>query len=179
MNSVGHFRSYGEERRLSKSSIDLINQVASVTEEYEAKGFSLTVRQIHYQFVSRGWLPNTGKTYAAIQGAVNKGRLAGLISWTAIEDRGRSLKGVQTYESPSEILKIAKNSFKRDLWKNCQNGHCVFCSGALYLCVRCNGAEGTLPKECPGERISSEDQDAIMAGDLDFVRGRWWGKKHG
>jgi len=39
---------------------------------------------------------------------------------------------------------------------------------ALGLCRVCGGAEGTLPTDCPGRRMSAEEENAIYNGLLDF-----------
>lgn len=44
--------------------------------------------------------------------------MAGLISWTAIEDRTRNLRGHQTHGSVEEALRDLRGSFKNDLWAN-------------------------------------------------------------
>lgn len=41
------------------------------------------------------------------------------------------------------------------------------------MCTTCNGAEGTLPTDCPGVKMTSEQQDAVYAGRLDFRGGAW------
>lgn len=43
----------------------------------------------------------------------------------------------------------------------------------LLHCKICNGAEGSLPTECPGERMTEAQEDAVYAGSLDFVGGMW------
>lgn len=113
----GHFRAY-EHRKLRQSSLDLIRAINHIVDEYEARGFTLTVRQIHYQFVQRGWLPNTGETYNRLQGAINTGRNCGLISWTAIEDRGRSLRGLGHYTSPAQAIARVRRNYRIDMWAN-------------------------------------------------------------
>ncbi len=57
------------------------------------------------------------------------------------------------------------------------SGYCNFCDGGLFLCTSCNCAEGTLPKECPGDPVPEAEQDRIMGGFIDFEAGRWWVKK--
>lgn len=52
-----------------------------------------------------------------------------------------------------------------------REGHCMVCDGALALCVVCGGAEGSLPTDCPGRQLTSEEQDHIYEGVLDFVDG--------
>lgn len=107
-----------EHKNLRRDTLDLIGAINTIVQEYDAKGFTLTVRQIHYQFVQRGWLPNTGTTYDRLQGAINTGRMVGLISWLAIEDRGRSLKGLGHYTSPAEAIDRVRRSYRIDKWAN-------------------------------------------------------------
>jgi hypothetical protein len=111
----GTFRCYIP-KKFNASTLELIGKINQIVDDYEAQGFSLTVRQIHYQFVSRDWLPNTASTYNRLQSAINDGRLAGLISWTAIEDRGRALMGLGHYTSPSQAIARARASYRTDLW---------------------------------------------------------------
>ena len=60
----------------------------------------------------------------------------------------------------------------------CKGGHdylsCMFCDGGLFACTVCNGAEGSLPTDCPGARMTEERADAIYAGNLDYREGRGW-----
>lgn len=50
----------------------------------------------------------------------------------------------------------------------CFAGTCYACN--LFFCTRCNGAEASLPTDCPGIPISQEMQDDIAAGNSDY---RW------
>ena len=113
----GTYRAYTSPR-FRQETLDLIKAINVVVAEYESEGFQLTVRQIHYQFVSRGWLPNSDKTYKRLQATISEGRMAGLISWTAIEDRGRSLMGLGYYASPAQALASARSSYRIDLWSD-------------------------------------------------------------
>lgn len=54
----------------------------------------------------------------------------------------------------------------------CLAGICVHVN--LFCCRTCGGAEGSLPTDCPGERMDSSAQDAIYAGDLNFIAGHGW-----
>lgn len=99
---------------LQEATLDLIDQANDIIEAYDAQGFVLTVRQIYYQFVARGWIPNNIKSYGYVGAALNKGRMAGLINWTAIEDRTRFLRSNSHWSSPEEILRSAAQSYARD-----------------------------------------------------------------
>lgn len=50
---------------------------------------------------------------------------------------------------------------------------CMICDGGLFLCGVCGGAEGSLPSECPGERMTTAQEEAVYAGRLDFRQGAW------
>lgn len=115
--SEGFFRAY-ETKNLSADKLSMINQAGAIVDEYEAQGLALTLRQLHYQFVSRNLYPNTKASYDRLGDAVSDGRMAGLISWTGIEDRTRNLKGRETFESIEGILESAKEQYHTDLWHN-------------------------------------------------------------
>lgn len=96
----------------------LISQINGMVENYAKQGMLLTVRQIYYQFVTLNIVPNSLESYNKVQSAINDGRLAGLISWTAIEDRNRELLGHETFISPKQALNKAAIEYKRDLWED-------------------------------------------------------------
>lgn len=114
-DSKGHFRKYAD-INISDKSAKLIGQANVIIEEYEAKGYSLTLRQLYYQFVARGLMENDQRNYSRLSRVLSDGRIAGLVSWTAIEDRTRNLMGLRTYVSPQAALKRAMDGFRLDLW---------------------------------------------------------------
>jgi hypothetical protein len=113
--SKGTFICY-EPKRFSKAHQDVIDSCNHVLDEYAEQGFSLTVRQLFYQGVARGWWENSQTQYNRIVNIVNNGRMAGLISWTAIEDRGRNLMGLESMTGPADAIKRAAEAFRLDLW---------------------------------------------------------------
>ncbi len=117
MNETGHFRAYID-KKFSPEHEKIIAAVNHIVEEYESQGFSLTLRQIYYQFVARDWMANKDSEYKRLGNIVSEGRLAGLISWTAIEDRGRNLRGYNTFKSPAEAVRSARAEYKIDMWEN-------------------------------------------------------------
>ena len=48
-----------EERKISAGSLEVIHAANEIIEEYQNQGFNLTLRQLYYQFVARGRIPNT------------------------------------------------------------------------------------------------------------------------
>lgn len=97
-------------------TLDMIEQANKIINEYTAAGYSLTLRQLYYQFVARDLLPNTQRSYKRLGGIVNDGRMSGMISWRAIEDRTRNLASLPSWESPAEILYSCAYSYRIDHW---------------------------------------------------------------
>lgn len=96
----------------------IITMANSIIEDYEAQGFTLTLRQLYYQFVARDLIPNTERSYKRLGNIISDARLAGLISWEAIEDRTRWVRSNGHWDSPAEILESAARGYQTDLWKN-------------------------------------------------------------
>lgn len=71
-------------------SMLIINKANEIIAAYQAQGFTLTLRQLYYQFVSRDLIKNQQSEYKRLGSIVNDARLAGLIDWSAIEDRTRN-----------------------------------------------------------------------------------------
>jgi len=105
------------------SGLALVGHVNAIIAEYETAGYSLTLRQVYYQLVSRDLIENSEKSYKHVGNLVNNGRLAGLIDWRAIEDRTRALRRLPHWETPAEIVKSAAGQYRRDLWEG-QDRYC-------------------------------------------------------
>lgn len=83
---------YDETIKLSKESHKYLAMISDIVEDYQTKGFTLTLRQLYYQLVSKDYIPNKQAWYNKIGIIVKKGRLMGLIDWDIIEDRVRQPK---------------------------------------------------------------------------------------
>lgn len=59
----------------------------------------------------------------------------------------------------------------------CHKPMCVYCSGGLFSCDVCGSAEGATTTDCPGERMTPEQMDAVYAGTLDFREAAGWVEK--
>src|SRR4051812_38722279 len=91
--------------RFRPKSLAMIDRVNAIIADYQARGFSLTLRQTYYQAVSRGWIENSQKEYKNLGNLINTARHCGLISWTAIEDRTRHLRASDGYDqTPEEFI---------------------------------------------------------------------------
>jgi hypothetical protein len=47
-----------QKRSFSQSSLAVIQKANDILEDYARQGYDLTLRQLYYQFVSRGFIPN-------------------------------------------------------------------------------------------------------------------------
>jgi len=121
---------------LRPDTLAIIAACDSIVREYQAQGFLLTLRQIYYKFVARDLFPedrrwtwtgtkwirdpkgtkNAEPNYKWLGCIVNDGRLAGLLDWSAIEDRTRELQKLPHFNSPGEIVKACSEQFNVDLW---------------------------------------------------------------
>lgn len=99
-----------------RSSLDIIAKANEIIAEYQAMGFTLTLRQLYYQFVSRDIIPNQQAAYKRLGEIVNNGRLAGLIDWSAIEDRTRNLRSIPSWGSPEGLMEAAASQYREALW---------------------------------------------------------------
>jgi hypothetical protein len=104
-------------RRFNSSSEKLLTIINAIVTEYREAGYTLTVRQMYYQLVARDKIANNIREYDRIQSLINDARLAGLIDWSAFEDRTRSFITRSRWRDGKHILQSAASSFHMDLWK--------------------------------------------------------------
>ena len=105
-----------EKNALSKTSLDRIADINAILDEYEAEGYDLSLRQLYYQLVARDMIENSPKSYKRIVDLMGKARLAGLVDWDMIVDRGRNRIVNSHWENPAEIVQAAAQQFQLDKW---------------------------------------------------------------
>ncbi len=113
--------------RPSESSKELIDYINEIMEDFEQQGYRLTLRQLYYQLVSRDVIPNSQAEYNRIGNIVSRGRLAGLIDWSMIEDRVRIPKSRSHWNSPKEIIDTATRAYYKPRWDDQQYYVEVWC----------------------------------------------------
>lgn len=80
-----------EDRNFQGKTRAVIVAANEIISEYQKQGFILTLRQLYYQFVSRDLIANNDREYKKLGETITAARLAGKISWDAIEDRNRGV----------------------------------------------------------------------------------------
>lgn len=85
--------------------------------DYAAQGFTLTLRQLYYQFVARGIIANKQSEYDRLGVIISDARLAGLLDWDHMEDRTRQVRENSHWGDPGSIINSAARSYHTDLWE--------------------------------------------------------------
>lgn len=105
------------DKQFTEKTLAVIRMAENIMNEYALQGYSLTLRQLYYQFVARDLLPNTQRSYDRLGRIINDGRMAGLLDWDAIEDRTRNFEELAHWSSPASVIRSAAHSYHRDLWE--------------------------------------------------------------
>ena len=109
------------EKRFSAASTAMIETINNILDEYERQGYDLTLRQLYYQLVSRDLVENTERSYKNVGNLVSEARLAGLLDWEVITDRGRETVTNAHWESPQDLVRVYSRYYQVDRWKNQKN----------------------------------------------------------
>lgn len=97
----------------AQDTIDLANDIIT---EMDEQGYTLTLRQLYYQFVARDLLPNNEREYKRLGRLVTRARESGVMDWYAIEDRGRGAYGTPTEEDPERVVSGIEDGLVFDQW---------------------------------------------------------------
>jgi hypothetical protein len=99
-------------------SMRKIEQMREIVDEYSEQGLRLTARQLYYQFVSRDFIPNTPAEYKKLTALLTDARYAGLIDWSAIEDRGRVPDVPSEWKDVQSLVRGALRAYRLPRWGN-------------------------------------------------------------
>lgn len=108
------------------SSLETIAIANTIIEDYKEQGYTLILRQLFYQFLSRGLLddemmtdPKTANNaYKNMGNLIRKARNNGLISWYGIEDGERSISGIRNHEEDDlECVSGLETLLSLDFWE--------------------------------------------------------------
>lgn len=103
-------------RSFAPASATLIDAANEILADYNRQGYTLTLRQLYYQFVSRDMIANNNRSYKNLGTLISNARLAGLISWFDIEDRNRGVSMYPTEESEFEVVNGLEYNLNMDRW---------------------------------------------------------------
>lgn len=103
-------------RTFRQDTLSVIATAEGICEEYARQGYDLTLRQLYYQFVARGLIPNRDSEYKRLGSIVNDARLAGLIDWDHLTDRTRTLRDLAHWDSPESIVDEVARQYRTARW---------------------------------------------------------------
>jgi len=106
------------EIKLSKKNQEQLVMINQIIKEYAQDGYTMTLRQLYYQLVSKDIIPNKDTEYKKLSKLLKEGRMAGWVDWDAIEDRLRAAKITYSVTSPSHAIQDAINHYRLNRQKN-------------------------------------------------------------
>lgn len=103
-------------------TLNIIEKANEIIENYKSQGYTLTLRQLYYQFVAKALLENSDRSYKRLGSIITDARLGGEISWYAIEDNHRSTAAPHfVQESEDEVLDGIEYHLALDFWAPQEN----------------------------------------------------------
>lgn len=102
-------------------SLKIVDTAESIIEQYASDGYTLTLRQLYYQFVSRDLIENSERSYKNLGNLITKARTAGMIDWNAIEDRNREYKSFWYEEDETRLISNLQHYIRFNRWKHQEN----------------------------------------------------------
>lgn len=133
-------------KNFKPDALAMIDRVNAILADYERQGYDLTLRQLYYQLVSRNIVPNTERSYKNVGSLVSEARLAGLVDWDMIKDRGRSVVSNPHWTDPKDFLVSVAPQF--------QLGHWLDQDNYVEVMVEKQALEGVLEPVCAGLDVS-------------------------
>lgn len=109
--------SYSKKRFYSKRR-KLLDKMIGIIENYERRGYRLTVRQVYYQLLARTYIENTESDYDRVAEILQKGRMIGEVDWSMIVDRGRIPKMHIEFDSPESFVDRVTTQYRRRRWED-------------------------------------------------------------
>lgn len=104
--------------------LHIIAEANKILIEYNRAGYTMTLRQLHYQFVARKVklldgepYQNKDTSYDMLGKVMTAARFCGLVDWTHMEDRLRELEHDSVWDSPSQIIEAVADQYREDVWK--------------------------------------------------------------
>ena len=113
-----------KEQRFAAKSLKLIEKANEIIADFQSQGYTLTLRQLYYQFITINYFSNSEQSYNRLGETISNARLAGLVSWDAIEDKTRFVRGKDHWngeEGHFDFMRDSKKWFNIDMWENQPN----------------------------------------------------------
>lgn len=113
-----------KEQRFAAKSLKLIEKANEIIADFQSQGYTLTLRQLYYQFITINYFSNSEQSYNRLGETISNARLAGLVSWDAIKDKTRFVRGKDHWNGEDghfDFMRDSKKWFNIDMWENQPN----------------------------------------------------------
>ena len=104
------------QQRFNGKARKTVEQAKLIIEEYRQQGYTLTLRQLYYQFVSKDLIANNEREYKRLGRIITDAREVGEIDWYAIEDRGRACTIHGHEDSAQNVLNGIEAAIRLNPW---------------------------------------------------------------
>lgn len=111
----------------TQATRQMLRDSLAVLGEYAQMGYSITIRQLYYQLVSRDLIANNMQAYKRLINLMTNAREGGWADWNAIVDRGRTPVKPADWTGAGEILDTAATQFRLDRWAGQEHHVEVWC----------------------------------------------------
>ncbi len=103
-------------KKFNDEHTQIILKANEILADYVSQGFRLSLRQLYYQFVAKDLIENTDRSYKRFGKIITDARLAGLMSFEHIEDRGRTAHAPWSQPDPAAVLNDIEYAYSEDMW---------------------------------------------------------------
>jgi hypothetical protein len=108
-------------QKLSKSNLVKLEEVNKIIADYKEQGFSLTLRQLYYQLVTKNIIANNDREYDKLSSLLTKGRMGGMVDWDGLADRLRVPRILYHNADVPNAIEEAANNYALDRQKGQKN----------------------------------------------------------
>lgn len=154
-----------KDQKFTPETMAIIERADRIIASYAQQGYDLSVRQLYYQFVARNWIANRDEEYKRLASIISDARMAGLIDWDAIKDRGRVTREGATHRNIAEFLQALNQQYRRDKWSQ-QPRH-------ISVMVEKQALEGVLLPICQKWEIAFTANKGYSSSSTMYERGKY------
>lgn len=107
----------------TNNQLDKLNKVQEILKELENYK-PLTLRQVYYQLVGKGFIENTVSQYTMLSNLLKNARLENLIDWDDMEDRGRIFNDFRGFPNKENFIEHETKNFLTGYSRNLLQSQC-------------------------------------------------------
>lgn len=109
------------DEKITPARMEYISVINSILEDFQKKGYRLTLRQLYYQLVAGAVIPNRVQEYSRLSSVLVAARMNGLTDWRMIEDRIRKPQHVYYVRDVNDALEDTIRHYRLDRQKGQEN----------------------------------------------------------